>query len=153
MRFPPLLGALIGASLLLACNSDAESGDGQGGSGGQGGAEASHDATSEGGAAGLGPIACTDDPPQFPSFDRACWDATWCVVAFHRVDCCGTRLATSMLHTELERFDPAEAICDAQYPDCRCAAGPTQTDSGQTAVDESTIKVECRSGVCTSFVP
>ena len=98
-------------------------------------------------------VFCNAMSASFPKFDRACWDDFWCVVALHQVDCCGNVLATGILHPEEPCFNAAESICRSQYPGCGCPSGPIKTDTGQTAADPSQIKVQCRSGVCTTYVP
>jgi len=152
------------AAFVVACGSaeptkdnHPDSGAGSGGStsgmgglsaGGSGGSTAA--GAPGGGTGGAGAqTACSD----FPVFERGCWDDAWCVTAFHQIDCCGTRIATGIFHTEVAAFDSAEALCVSTYGVCDCAAGLTTTDTGQTTSDESAIAVQCRSGLCTTYVP
>jgi len=123
-------------------------GAGTGAVGGSGGSAAAGAA-----GAGTGGSGAETACPDFPVFERACWDDAWCVVAFHQIDCCGTRIATGIFHTAVATFDAAEAACVATYGVCDCAARPTMTDTDQTTSDESVIAVQCRSGVCTTYVP
>jgi hypothetical protein len=152
-------GGSTGGSAGSSVGASGVSGGSTGGSGATGGSggTAGSQGTGDGGAvdsgidAGL--VDCMASPQVFPVFDRVCWDDFWCAVAIHQTDCCGNRKALGVLHPELERFDPAERICKSQYPACGCPAGPVTTDTGQTATDVSTIKVQCRNNVCTTFVP
>lgn len=89
----------------------------------------------------------------FPAFDKACTAAADCVIKFHMVDCCGSRVSIGINASESAAFDQAEAICDAMYPGCGCAAMPTKAEDGKTALDENTIQVDCLSGACSTFVP
>lgn len=137
-----------GAAGLMDGASDSFSAGAGGGAAGDGG-----DAAGSSGADGSAEVRCTGGAASFPNFDRACWESEWCTIAFHQVDCCGNRVALGILHPELEHFQAVEAVCQAQYPACGCPSGPTRTDTGQMASDEAAIKVECRAGICTSYVP
>jgi hypothetical protein len=182
MRCDHLSQALILSALAVSCGSsegnekvgvtDGGSGtSGTGGAGGSGGSSGSpggsagdaaggstgSSGTGSGGTAeagiDAGEVNCVGTPQVFPEFDRACWDDSWCAIGFHQTDCCGNRVALGMLHPEVVRFDVAEQICRSQYPGCGCPAGPATTDTGQTATDDSLIKVACRAGACTTYVP
>lgn len=123
-----------------------------GGSGGSGGGGSS--GTSTAGAGGMAdPVDCTASTPVFPTFDRACTTEADCFIAFHMINCCGTREALGLNSAEKQAFDDAESICSAQYPACGCAQGPTKTDEGSTANDDAMIQVQCASGQCMTYVP
>jgi hypothetical protein len=128
--------------------SDGATSDGSGGALGADDGSA-HDAGSDAALA----VDCVASPQVFPTFDRACWDDLWCSVLFHQIDCCGNLKALGMLHPELERLASSEQLCKSQYPACDCAGGTITTDTGQTATDGSQVKVQCRSGLCTTYVP
>jgi hypothetical protein len=150
-------GASAGSTGSSGASGGSGASDGAGGSsdgsGGTGGSQGADDGGTADSGIDAGPVDCLASPQVFPVFDRVCWDDFWCAVAIHQTDCCGNRQAVGVLHPELERFDPAERICKSQYPACGCPAGPVTTDTGQTATDVSTIKVQCRNNVCTSYVP
>jgi hypothetical protein len=162
--------AVVTGLLLGACSSGTTTTDGSdggagragafgsGGSAGLGGSSASAGAGASSGASGApgldsGDVRCVGNPPAFPAFERGCSGDANCVIGFHQVDCCGNRIATGINHSERDRFDAAERICEMQYPGCGCPQGPTTTDTAQMTSDESMIAVACRSGVCTTFVP
>jgi len=133
---------------------------GSGGSSGSGGSARDGSADSAGSLDGsadapfdAASVNCSTNPPAWPVFDRTCWDDLWCSVALHQVNCCGTVIATGILHPEVEKFDLAEAVCRQQIGFCDCLAGPTKTDTGQVTNDAAQIKVACRSNVCTTYVP
>ena len=96
------------------------------------------------------PIMC---PDVFPMFDKSCIEDSDCAVVIHTSDCCGNTVAWGLNAGEVEAFDAAEAICDAQYPQCDCPAGPTVAEDGNEALDPDLIGVSCSMGACTSFVP
>ena len=129
------------------------SGGSTGGSAGTGGSQGADDGGALDGGIDAGAVNCAASPQVFPVFDRACWDDLWCSTVFHQTDCCGNRKALGMLHPETERFAVVERVCQSQYPRCGCPSGPTTTDTGQTATDDSMIKVQCREGLCTTYVP
>jgi hypothetical protein len=124
-----------------------------GASGGTGGASGSGGSPEDAASDAADVVNCVAEPPVFPAFDRACWESSWCEIVFHQIDCCGNRVALGVVEHEVTRFEVAEAICAAQYPVCGCPVGPTTTDTGQTTNDEAAIDVECRGGMCTTFVP
>ncbi len=140
-----------GSSEDAGASQDASSGDdaavpGEDAGAGDGGA------ASDGGSLDGGAPTCAfvDD------LERGCGADANCVVGVHQTDCCGNTHAIGMNHSERDRFDAAEAACRATYPACGCPAGPTTTDSGETALDGSAIQVGCiQSGpsrVCMSYV-
>jgi hypothetical protein len=90
------------------------------------------------------------------SLERACTTDDTCVVGLHQVDCCGSMVASGIGAAERDRFDAAEAACRATYPLCDCLPRPTETDSGETADDPSSIQVGCISGgparTCLTYV-
>jgi hypothetical protein len=143
-----------------ASGGDSGSGTGTGGSSGSasgtGGASAaggSGGSTAGAAGASTGGTSAGSECADFPVFERACWDDAWCVTAFHQIDCCGTRIAMGLFHTAVPTFDAAEAACVGTYGPCFCPPQATTTDTGQTASDESLIAVQCRSGLCTTYVP
>ena len=139
-----LFGCFLGAIAIVGCGGET------GGSGGGGGSTT----TSTGGSGGAtAVIACTGDTPTFPEFDRACSAEGDCAIAFHQINCCGTRKALGIAKSAQADFATAEATCEAQYPACGCAQGPTLTDEGSTATDEAQILVQCLAGSCTTYVP
>ncbi len=75
--------------------------------------------------------------------DDRCTIDSDCVLGIHQTDCCGNTAAVGFNHAERTRFDTLEPLCAASYPGCGCPQGPTRTDSGETALDASTILVAC----------
>jgi hypothetical protein len=68
----------------------------------------------------------------------------------HTTSCCGSRLAMAIATSETPAFNSAEAICDAQYPACGCAAQGVQVEDG-TQVGwswQTEVKASCDSGSC-----
>jgi hypothetical protein len=145
-----LVRALLayGVVLVAACSASANDPSQDGGNSGAGATGGSGTAGATSGGSGGG-TTCSD----FSQFERACWDDSWCDIAFHQLDCCGSRTAMGIFHTAVASFDAAEQTCAASYPACECAAQATTTDTGQATSDESTIAVQCRSGLCTTYVP
>jgi hypothetical protein len=152
----------------MACSGSVGGGGGDGGSQGAGGSGGSGNtatsSTTSGSGGGTsvsggstsnsgGGIQCTGPTPMFPAFDKTCTVAADCVIKFHMVDCCGTRISIGINTSESTAFDQAEQICEAMYPGCGCAAMPTKAEDGKTALDESTIVVDCLSGACSTRVP
>lgn len=88
----------------------------------------------------------------FPTFDRSCRASSDCYVAIHQTDCCGNSRAMGINASQRDAFERAEMICQPMYPRCGCPARPPVTDDGMTATFSSMIPVECRSGICTTFV-
>ena len=123
-----------------------------GGSTGGGGATSSSSGRGGAGEAGAGDnaISCVGPTAHFPQFDRSCSTASDCSVVAHTTNCCGSRLAMAIATSEVPAFDSAEAICDAQYPACGCAAQGVQVEDG-TQVDfswQAEVKASCDSGSC-----
>ena len=136
------LFVLVGAA---ACGDGGGSGSGGGGAGGT---------TATGGAGGATfDVECAGGAPAFPTFDKTCAAAGDCLLAFHQLNCCGTREAIGIAKAEKAAFDAAEATCESQYPACGCAQSPTMTEEGSTSVDEAKIEVQCTGGSCMSYVP
>lgn len=81
-----------------------------------------------------------------------------CRIGLHQINCCGTHYAVGFKASEEAAFDSMEAVCAASYPRCRCAVGPTGTDSGETVVpgESDAIQVACVSrgptSVCLTYV-
>jgi hypothetical protein len=103
-------------------------------------------------AGDAGAVQCWGANPTFPGFDKACDGAYQCGVGLHQTDCCGNRVALGLVASQMDAFDDAEAICDAQYPDCECAQGPIAADDGGSTYDPAEIKVACVDGECRTFV-
>jgi hypothetical protein len=87
---------------------------------------------------------------------RTCSSDEDCGFAIHQTDCCGNTLAMGVRASEVARFEALEPSCRASYPDCGCPARPTQTDSGETVTDPTTVQVGCISrgpaGFCMTYV-
>jgi hypothetical protein len=77
------------------------------------------------------------------SLDRSCTVDADCEIGVHQTDCCGNTYAIGLAPSERDRFDAWEPMCRATYPACGCPSGPTQTDSGESAFDASSIQVAC----------
>lgn len=148
-------GTDAGASGDAGASQDASASEDAGAS--EDGAAPGQDAGADGGGSdggsfdgGAPTCAFVDD------LERGCGADANCVVGVHQTDCCGNTHAVGMNHSERDRFDAAEAACRATYPACGCPAGPTTTDSGETAFDASAIQVGCiqsgASRVCTTYV-
>lgn len=60
---------------------------------------------------------------------------------------------TGVNHSQVDAYNAAEKICESQYPPCGCMSQPTKTDSGQVVSDPSKVQVECKNGVCTTYIP
>lgn len=127
-------------------------GDGSalGGSTEDGGATSSSSGRAGNGEGGTNAISCVGAMAHFPQFDRSCSTASDCSVVAHTTNCCGSRLAMAIATSEIPAFDSAEAICDAQYPACGCAAQGVQVEDG-TQVGwtwKTEVKASCDSGNC-----
>jgi hypothetical protein len=85
--------------------------------------------------------------------DRSCAIASDCVAVSHTSNCCGTAQVIGIRASEQARFQPLEAQCDATYPACGCATGPSTTDDGSRLAFDGTAGVTCVQGKCTTFVP
>jgi hypothetical protein len=136
-------------------------GTGGGGTGNTGGETSGTGGTDGGGTTGAGTgstggndvVECTADPPIFPEFDKQCGNVGECAMVFHTIDCCGTEVVWGINENEVDRFDAAEEICDAQYPACGCPAGPTTAEDGNTGFGPDDFEIECTDGTCKSYVP
>jgi hypothetical protein len=84
-------------------------------------------------------VACTF----VATLDRSCTIETDCWLGIHQTDCCGNTGAIAINNSERGRFDMLEPPCRSSYPKCGCPAGPTRTDSGETAANPSTIRLAC----------
>lgn len=124
---------------------DAGPGDGGPGDGG-GSMDAGPDATGDAGD------PCTLSPP----LSDTCTTDADCIVVIHQTDCCGNTVADGALASEAVRFETFEYACRASYPDCKCPAGPTTTDSGESSGDPDALRVACVGrgprNVCLTYV-
>jgi len=123
-----------------------------GGSTGGAGATSSSSGRGGGGEAGAGDnaISCVGQMAHFPEFDRSCSAASDCSLVAHTTSCCGARLAMAIAASGTPAFNSAEAICDAQYPACGCAAQGVQVEDG-TQVGwswQTEVKASCDDGSC-----
>jgi hypothetical protein len=131
---------------------------GAGGRGGAGGSGGSAGAGGRGGTGGTGGVAGTGGTSTnacltVPTLDRTCTTDADCFAASNIADCCG-RLQYIGLHTtEQTRYAGLEQQCQATWPACTCATGPTTTDDGSRIKNGMSVGVTCRQGVCTTFVP
>ena len=98
------------------------------------------------------PIVCGGSVGSFPSFDRTCRAATDCFVGTHQTDCCGNSHAMGLNVSQRAAFEAAEAICEPMYPRCGCPARPPVTDDGVIGTFSSVMSVDCRAGLCTSYL-
>ncbi len=87
----------------------------------------------------------------FPTFERGCSAGGNCVIGYHQLDCCGSLRAIGINHSDRDAFDTAETACEATYPECDCAAQPTEADDGSTGTGDATV--DCVSGTCTTSYP
>jgi len=131
---------------------------GSAGRGGTGGAAGTAGSAGRGGTGGMGGvigaggsnvIACL----QVPALDRSCTTDADCFAASNIADCCG-RLQYIGLHTTQQTiYTGLEQQCQATWPACTCATGPTTTDDGSQIKNGMSVGVKCQQGVCTTFVP
>ncbi len=99
------------------------------------------------------PVVCgAGGGGSFPMFDRRCTAASDCTIAVHQTDCCGNSHALGIRADQRMAFTAAETTCDGMYPRCGCPARPTVADDGMVAIPPATLAVDCRVGVCTTFV-
>jgi len=70
----------------------------------------------------------------------------------HQINCCGSRAAIGINYLEQERFDEAEAICEAQYPACDCFDRGILAGDGQSTFDAARVAAFCNEGTCATFV-
>lgn len=132
--------------------SSAGGGISLGGRTGSGGGTSGSSGRAGAGEAGAGgnAISCVGATPHFPEFDRSCSTASDCSLVAHTTSCCGSRLAMSIATSEVSAFNGAEAICEAQYPACGCAAQGVEVEDG-TQVGwswETQVKASCDGGSC-----
>ena len=146
----------------VACSSSSDDIFGRGGSGGGGSAvtstsvagpatatsSAANATTATGSSTGSG-MACTADGA-FPDFEKGCGSPENCIIKLHQVDCCGSREAIGVNHSQFEPFDAAETAWEGACPACGCAAQPTLAEDGQTGPNRS-LKVDCVEGMCKTF--
>ena len=97
------------------------------------------------------PVACTADPPKFPTFPKACFANDDCASVLRQVDCCGTKAAIGVAKSAQSLFEQAAAVCDSQYPKCKCMAQPTKAEDGQNA-QAGAIVATCTKGLCLTGV-
>jgi len=97
-------------------------------------------------------LACESGSATFPPLEKACDDAADCFIALHMKDCCGTYVAIGLNKTAQTSFTEKEAVCNAGFPACGCAAGPTAAEDGRNE-SAGTIEVSCTSNVCKTYVP
>lgn len=123
----------------------------RGGSVGSSGAPTTGGRSSSGGASNGGSsVACTGPARAFPEFDRSCGTASDCVLVAHTTSCCGAELVQALAASAKPDFEAAEAICDAQYPACGCAAQWVDIEDG-TQVSfpwEPMVKAVCEASAC-----
>ncbi len=99
-----------------------------------------------------GEVHCWPGEPIFPTFDSSCGDGRDCRVAIHQIDCCGSRRALGINYLEQDRFNEAEVICEAQYPQCRCPDRGILTDDGNSTYEATDVGAFCNQGTCATFV-
>lgn len=93
-----------------------------------------------------------------PLREAGCGSDEDCRMGLHQINCCGTRIAVGFKAADEATFSELEPTCAASYPRCRCAIGPTATDSGETVSpgEEEAIQVACvpraDSSVCLTYV-
>jgi hypothetical protein len=85
----------------------------------------------------------------FPTFNKACVDATTCVFALHQLDCCGSQEAIGFDHGQRDAFATAEATWDTTCAACQCAAQPLKAEDGTTC-SMARLTVACTGGMCTT---
>jgi hypothetical protein len=142
-------GVLTSTSSSTDVSTGAETSGGTDGSTGTG----STGEVSATGTTGEPEIMCEGEPLYFPTFDRSCTAVRDCSVVFHQTDCCGNSVAWGINVDAAKAFGEAEAICQAQYPECGCPAGPATADDGDPVINPDFIEVDCVEGMCMSSVP
>lgn len=113
------------------------------------GADGSADTAGDSSAPG---VSCGGSPVKFPQFAKTCANDSDCFVALHQINCCGTLGAFGLAAGEKAAFAAAEAQCQAQYPDCKCAQQPTMGEDGYTTNDTD-FKAVCQASLCRAVVP
>lgn len=150
-RFP-LVALALTLALALGLAGGCGGGDDDDGGGNKDG-QVAGDGGSTGVDAATSAIMCSGTTTSFPMFERACTDASDCIVAFHQFNCCGSRKAQGIHKSQRAAFDSAEATCVSQYPGCGCPANQTIAEDGKSG-DENTIMVRCTAvGSCSTFIP
>jgi hypothetical protein len=136
-------------------NSGGAAGTATGGSATSGGSTSAGTGGTAGGAGSGGAtgVQCWPAPEVFPTFDRSCGVDDSCAIVSRQTDCCGSFALLGVVSAEVERFEVAAQACSGQYPDCDCPTQPIATDSGDEAQNPADVAIECRDGVCTTFVP
>lgn len=104
------------------------------------------------GDAAIQGVSCSGSPVKFPQFAKTCASDADCFVALHQINCCGTLGAFGLAAGEKAAFAAAEAQCQAQYPDCKCAQQPTMGEDGYTTKDTD-FKAVCQDSQCRAVVP
>jgi hypothetical protein len=99
-----------------------------------------------------GEVRCWPGNPIFPVFDSSCGDGRDCRAAIHQIDCCGSRRALGINYLEEDRFNEAEAVCEAQYPACECPDRGILADDGQSTYEAADVGAFCNEGSCATFV-
>jgi hypothetical protein len=139
--------------------------DGTGGGGGQiadaaadaradAAADARADATLDSAADGPARIDGGSACQTIATIDKSCTVDTDCLAVRHISNCCGQEVFLGIRATESARFQTLEAACDASYPLCGCAAGPSMTEDGsQLTFGGPKPGVTCLRGKCTTFAP
>ena len=97
-------------------------------------------------------VSCGAGTAEFPNFDKSCQNASDCVIVEHQINCCGTKAAWGINAKVLTSFNAAEALCQQQYPKCKCATMPTKADDGNTTLKGGNFEVDCVKGQCWTFV-
>ena len=100
----------------------------------------------------LAGVSCGAGNVVFPKFDKSCQTANDCVLVEHQINCCGTRAAWGISKGANDAFNAAEALCQQQYPKCKCAATPTMAEDGNTTTNGGSFAVSCFQGQCWSYV-
>jgi hypothetical protein len=98
-------------------------------------------------------VACNQNPPIFPAFDRSCTTASDCAIGDRQVDCCGTHTVTGVNHNVLGAFQAAAALCASQFPLCGCPTRPTFADDLTTETNGGPAIVECNNNTCETTFP
>ena len=114
--------------------------------------DAPSDGTADAPSNGTYQLACESHATTFPLLDKSCMSTSDCFIALHTVSCCGTEIAVGLSTSSQVTFNTVEAACDAGYPGCGCASGPTRAEDGR-GEDQGAIQLECRAGSCTTYVP
>jgi hypothetical protein len=115
-----------GIETCLICAGGRESAGGASGSsgssaGGTGGLGSGGTRNDDAGVTGQ--VSCAGAGPHtFPRFVEACLRDADCILVHRQTDCCGSLSNLAINNGEAAAFAAAEAMCEAQYPACECAA-------------------------------